>query len=146
MRIENVHDRIFAGEPQAFAAYIDLLGSRQDRMWPSQRWPAMVLRDGGIAVASAGGHGPIRYVVEQYEPGRLAKFRFTRPRSWSGSHAFVVWPLPDGRTRLNHTLRMKTRGVGTLLWFLIFRPLHDAVIEDAFDRVAAGRGEIVVIE
>jgi len=44
------------------------LASEQDRLWPSQAWPAMRLNR-PLAVGAAGGHGPVRYVVTGYEVG-----------------------------------------------------------------------------
>lgn len=99
----------------------------------------MVLSE-GLSVGSAGGHGPVRYWVHRYEPGRLVVFRFTRPRGWRGTHRFVANALPDGEARLMHVLEMDTTGTGLLLWVLVFRPLHDALIEEALDRVSAELG------
>jgi hypothetical protein len=94
----------------------------------------MVLRD-GLVIGSKGGHGPIRYSVHRHEEGRVAQFRFTRPRGWNGTHGFMAHALPHGGTRLMHVLEMQATGMGILLWVLVFRPLHDALIEEALDRV-----------
>lgn len=140
MRIVNVHDRTFDSDASGLAHYIDSLGSTGDRQWPSAQWPAMVMR-AGLAAGSAGGHGPIRYVVEAYQPGQGVTFRFTRPRGWRGIHGFLIEDLPDRGVRLTHTLEMDASGVGLFVWLLVFQPLHDCVIEEGFDRVAADLGE-----
>jgi hypothetical protein len=136
MRIVNVHERTYGVPSGAAGPFIDDLGSPRDRLWPRRNWPPMIL-EGGLVPGSAGGHGPVRYVVERYEPGRAAVFRFTRPRGWSGVHAFTIHRLAANETRLRHVLEMDATGVGLLLWIGAFRPLHDAVIEEALDRAGA---------
>jgi len=139
MKIENVHERTYPVEASALAPFLDGLGSGADRLWPRRQWPPMVV-GAGLHVGSAGGHGPVRYVVERYEPGRSVSFRFRRPRGWDGTHSFVIQPLSDGRSRLIHVLEMRASGAALLQWLLVFRPLHDAVIEEGLDRVATAFG------
>lgn len=135
MRVVNLHERIYQAPAELAGSLIDSLGSSGDLLWPRRHWPPMILRD-GLVVGSAGGHGPVRYVVERYERGRAALFRFTRPHGWVGTHGFFIDALADGSTRLTHALEMDATGTGLLLWLGIFRPLHNAVIEDALDRAA----------
>jgi hypothetical protein len=89
--------------------------------------------DRALSVGAVGGHGPIRYVIEAYEPSRRICFRFTAPRGFDGTHAFEVREA-GGRVRLEHVLLMQTTGPARLTWPLVFRPLHDALLEDALDR------------
>src|SRR3972149_5004392 len=95
--------------------------------------------DKPLGVGAIGGHGPIRYSVEQYEPGRLVRFRFTGPRGFRGTHSFIVLSGPDGAS-LRHEISLRPTGVGRVTWFVVFRPLHDALIEDAMDRASAALG------
>ncbi|MDQ3135435.1 MAG: hypothetical protein M3Q76_11655, partial [Acidobacteriota bacterium] len=67
--MKNVHERILQSPFAAAGELIDKLASRDDLLWPRERWPAMKL-DRPLGVGAKGGHGPIRYVVEAYEPGR----------------------------------------------------------------------------
>ncbi len=90
--------------------------------------------DGPLAVGASGGHGPVRYTVEEYVPGRLVRFRFQAPRGFDGFHEFTVRPRPGGGSVLVHLLAMRARGPAPLSWPLVFRPLHDALLEDALDR------------
>jgi len=89
--------------------------------------------DRPLAIGASGGHGPIRYVVEAYEPGRSITFRFTGPRGFDGTHAFYTH-LDGGAVHLEHVLEMHARGRAIPGWTFVFRPLHDALIEDALDR------------
>jgi hypothetical protein len=127
MRIENVHERSVPGA----GPLIDTLSSRDDRLWPLERWPRMRL-DRGLEVGSAGGHHPIGYVVSGYDPGRRASFRFTAPPGLHGEHRFEA---VDGELR--HVMEGRTTGRMRVLWPLFFRPLHDAAIEDSLDKAAA---------
>lgn len=139
MRVRNVHQREVPATAERLGSLIDGLGSARDRLWPRRRWPPMVL-DSGLVVGGAARHGPIHYLVERYEPGRRVTFRFTRPRGWSGTHEFAVTPLGTNGARLAHRLEMETTPAGFLLWVALFRPLHDALIEDALHRAAVDSG------
>lgn len=134
--IENVHERVVDASPEAAGALLDSLSSPDDRLWPSRRWPAMRL-DRGLTVGSDGGHGPVRYAVARYEPGRLAAFAFTAKFPVDGEHRLEALPAPGGRARLVHTLTGRPHGWMRLGWPLCFRWLHDALIEDGFDRAEA---------
>jgi len=133
MRILNVHERIIAKSIDAVGGLIDGLASPADRLWPHELWPAMRF-DRPLAVGARGGHGPIRYDVAAYAPGRSVRFAFTGPKGFDGFHEFVAEPCSPGSTRLRHTLQMRTTGPARLSWPLVFRPLHDALIEDALDK------------
>jgi RimJ/RimL family protein N-acetyltransferase len=138
MNVRNLHERIIPAPHSQVGALLDDLGSPSDRLWPRDRWPPMRAKD-GLAVGARAGHGPVRYTVEAYEPGRLVRFRFTRPKGFDGIHTFSVEEVPEG-TRIRHELVMRARGWALLSWPLFFRPLHDAVLEDAFDRGGAAVG------
>jgi len=140
VQIRNLHSRALAAPVDSVGALLDSLSSSEDRLWPRKHWPPMVLKD-GLVSGSSGGHGPVRYVVQRYVPKRQVVFQFTRPKQWSGVHAFKVEPNPGGGTLLSHALEMKATGSGLALWIGIFRPLHDALIEDALDRAAVELGE-----
>jgi hypothetical protein len=139
MRVRNIHERFLPAPPSRVGTLLDALATPADPLWPHSRWPALRL-DRPLAVGAVGGHGPIRYTVEAYEPGRHVRFRFTGPSGFLGTHAFLVEPTPDGTTRLRHELLMRTAGWARLTWPVVFRPLHDALIEDALDRAALASG------
>ena len=132
--VVNIHERVIPASVDAVGRMIDTLGSSGDGVWPHDRWPAMKL-DRPLQVGATGGHGPIRYRVETYEPGRKARFRFLSPEGFDGTHGFDVEDVLGGASKLRHTIEMKTAGIAVLNWFLVIRPLHDALMEDALDKV-----------
>jgi hypothetical protein len=134
--VENIHTRILKATIQEVGSLIDRLASREDTLWPSNRWPAMRF-DRPLGVGAVGGHGPIRYFVESYEPGRSITFRFTSPKGYVGIHALDVKEVEPGAVQLRHVLKMRMTGLTRLTWPLAFRWLHDALVEDAFDRAEA---------
>jgi hypothetical protein len=134
--IESIHERRLTASPEVVGELLDSLASENDRLWPHRRWPAMRL-DKGLAPGSRGGHGPVRYEVARYEPGRLAAFAFTSDFGIAGEHRCEVIDGPAGTTLLRHTLEGRPTGWMRLGWPLAFRWLHDALIEDAFDRAEA---------
>jgi len=139
MNISNVHERVLTADPAHVGALIDSLTSPNDKLWPRRSWPAMKF-DRPLGVGAVGGHGPIRYAVEAYEPGQRVCFRFTAPRGFNGTHGFEVELLNGERTRLRHVLQMNTTGPAILTWPLVFRPLHDALIEDSLDQAERSLG------
>ncbi len=134
MRIRNIHQREFDADCTQLAALLDSLASDNDRLWPAGQWPAMRF-DRPLEVGAQGGHGPIRYYVADYQPGHRITFTFTGPRGFQGGHTFEIETVAARRTLLHHRVEMAARGTARLAWPLLFRPLHDALVEDAFDKV-----------
>lgn len=89
----------------------------------------------GIQIGAAGGHGPIRYTVEKYNLGEIIQFRFSKPYGFNGIHKFEINELTNEKTEIKHTIDMNTDVKGTLIWILAIRSLHNALIEDGFDKL-----------
>ncbi len=140
MNVVNRHRTPLPVAPGRAAVLIDSLASRQDRIWPSACWPALRL-DWPLMVAAHGGHGPIRYTVEHYVPGQRVRFRFKRPAGFHGWHEVRLDPAADGSVELVHELRMNLSGLARLSWPLLYRPLHDALIEDALALARSAVGQ-----
>jgi len=138
MQVCNVHERLFPLPSALVGALIDSLASRDDRLWPRDKWPPMRF-DRPLAVGAAGGHGPIRYFVEEYRPGQSVLFRFSAPRGFNGTHCFEVEDR-QGTAVLRHVLEMRAAGRAVLSWSLYIRPLHDACVEDCMDRATVSLG------
>jgi hypothetical protein len=139
--VHNVHERRFSAPPEQVGALLDELASPVDRLWPSARWPRMRL-DRPLQIGAAGGHGPVRYLVETYEPGRCVRFGLRAPSGFDGFHGFEVMSSRGEGTTLRHVLDMNARGPALLTWPVIFRPLHDALVEDCLDSAASALGEV----
>ena len=134
--VTNVHQRTLNAPISQLAPLIDQLASSQDIFWPLERWPAMQF-DRPLGVGAVGGHDDIGYVVESYQPGRDIVFRFTAPKGFNGMHQLTLEELPDGKTRVKHVLTATLEGPMVLLWPVIIRFMHDALIEDGLDRAEA---------
>ncbi len=135
--IVNVHERTYPdADPAELGALIDGLGSPDDRLWPANgRWPAMRL-DGPLDRHPRGGHGIVRYHVEEHEPGKRVVFRFEPETGIDGVHVVELLPGPT----LRHTIRGTAHGSMRLAWPLAVRWLHDQCIEDLFDQAATSLG------
>ncbi len=129
----NVHERRFRATPEQVGALLDRLSTKDDPLWPHGAWPRMRFDAGKLAVGAKGGHGPVRYTVEHYDPGENVVFRFTGPKGFHGTHGLTVIPHADGTTTLKHTIVLKPKGRARLTWPLVIEPLHDALLEDALD-------------
>ncbi len=132
----NAHERVLPAAPEVVGALLDRLGSADDPIWPSDRWPALEL-DKPLSLGARGGHGPIRYHVVEYDPGRFVRFRFSAPDGFLGHHEFIVERAGAGSALLRHVLVLAPQGDARYSWPLIWRPLHDALMEDALDRAQA---------
>ena len=76
MRVHNVHARELAAPAERVGPLIDGLGSADDRLWPTERWPTTpFVLEGPLAVGTRARQGAIRQVIEAYEPGRRLAFR-----------------------------------------------------------------------
>lgn len=136
----SVH-RVWLNAPWAeMAALLCDLGSAEDQVWPSNSWPPMRF-DAPLAEGVTGGHGPFRYVVETYLPGRVLRCRFTAPPGFDGTHTFAATP-DGGGTWFDHRLELTTRGWARLFWPLVFGPLHDALANDAMVRAVRAAGGV----
>lgn len=140
MNVLNIHQRAFTLPPGEVGALIDSLSSQNDLLWPGDLWPPMAF-DRSLSVGATGGHGPIRYRVEEYQPGKSIRFRFLGPAGFDGWHGFDVLSDPADGTILRHTVDMRTSGPALLSWPVLFRPLHDALMEDALARAQASLGQ-----
>ncbi len=134
MKILNVHERSFHAEREAIGVLIDSLSAPQDRLWPTNKWPAQVL-DGPLKEGSKGGHAGVKYTVVEYTPGRRVVYQFD-PAGWlagiDGRHYFEVVPRRRG-VLLRHVLEGDADPKTWVKWKVGIEPLHDALIEDLLD-------------
>jgi hypothetical protein len=144
MDVLNIHERELRAGSAEVGALIDSLASDQDRLWPRTFWPPMRL-DRPLGPGAAGGHGPIAYVIEEYRPGQLVKFRFTSPRGFDGHHWLEILPGAEHYTRLRHTIQMRISGWALLSWPFVVRHLHDALLQDALALAQASLGIAPVV-
>ena len=133
MKVQNTHERTVSSPIQPVGELLNSLSAPRDRLWPSESWPPMRF-DRPLGEGARGGHGPIRYQVTQFEPGRRVRFEFTGPPGFDGFHEFQLISRSPEETIIRHAIRMKANGQALFTWPVIFRPLHDSLIEDAFNK------------
>ena len=137
MKILNINSRQLVSSLGEAGTLIDSLSSNNDRLWPRDTWPPMKF-DRELKVGANGGHGPVRYEVVEYVPGRKVLFRFNAKRGpcvgLKGNHGFHIESESGGNIVLKHILEGDCYGAMALRWTLVFEPLHNALIEDALDR------------
>ncbi|MEU7164439.1 SRPBCC family protein [Streptomyces morookaense] len=133
MGVYNVHERLLAAKESEVGMLIDTLSSSDDRLWAHPGWPQMQF-DRPLVPGAVGGHGPVRYTVAAYVPSKWVRFAFSGPHGFHGFHEYAALAVDEEHTLLRHTLAMDARGPARLTWPLVFRPLHDACLEDSLDR------------
>jgi hypothetical protein len=141
MKTINIHEREFEVSHKQVGMLVDSLASDDDRLWPIHTWPRMQF-DRPLGIGAEGGHGPIGYFVEEYNPGKSIKFRFTNPKGFNGYHVFEIVKSTKHSVLLRHTVEMTLHGTAFVTWPTIFRPLHDALLEDALATAEASLGMI----
>jgi hypothetical protein len=138
MKVINVHQRLLHASPERVGALIDSLSSPADRLRP-RHWPRMIF-DRPLSVGATGGHGPIRYFVEAYEPGQSIRFRFTGPKGFIGWHGFEVLDATAAHCVLEHRIEMEAVGPALFTWPFVYRHLHDALTDDAMTQAQISLG------
>jgi hypothetical protein len=133
MIVLNIHERVLNTPVSKVAELLNGLASADDKLWPHDHWHRMKF-DRPLAIDAIGGHGPIRYFVEAYEPGQSIRFRFIGPKGFLGCHGFEMEEVSNDKIKLRHVIDMRVTGWARLQWPLMIRPLHDALLEDALDR------------
>jgi hypothetical protein len=133
VKVLNIHKRVINQPKDKIAELLKTLATKNDMILSTDKWPPMKLSD-GLKEGSRGGHGPIRYTVQKFVPNELVQFEFTRPKGFIGTHQFEIAELENGITEIKHTIEMKIYGMAIITWPLAIRWLHDAFIEDAFDK------------
>lgn len=133
MKVINVHSRVIRQPLKKVGWLLDTLSTKEDRLWPSEKWPRMKFKDGLIKGAK-GGHGPIRYSISQYEESKFIEFTFSQPKGFSGKHFLNIESIDKNTTKIVHTIEMQTKGLGTLKWLFFVKQLHNALLEDALDK------------
>ncbi|MFP5022599.1 DUF2867 domain-containing protein [Pseudonocardia phyllosphaerae] len=139
MKVRNVHVREVAASAAELGVLLDRLGGPDDELWPVPQWAPMEL-DRPLRNGSAGGHGAIRYRVTGYDPGRRLECTLDPGLGLRGTHTFTVEPLGPRASRLRHVVDGHVSGAMLLGWPVAVRWLHDAVVEDLFDRAEARVG------
>ena len=134
MKIINIHQRDYNLPTSLISEALDSLSSKKDLLWPREEWMPMIL-DNGLITKSNGGHGPIKYYVQQYEYGKIVEFCFTEPKEFVGLHRFEIIEVTTEKTRLKHTIEMQVNLKGILTWYTVVKWLHDALLEDCFNKV-----------
>lgn len=129
--LTNVHRRT-VDDPAAAGELLQRVHEPESGVWPADAWPPLRL-DRGLEPGSSGGHGPIRYAVDERTPTRV-RFAFAPDSGLVGWHEFrIEEDVLVHELHLDHPSRSLR---------LLILPLHDALIEDLFDNmVALGREE-----
>jgi len=134
LKVLNIHKRTLNQPKSRIVELLKTLSTDNDKIWPKENWPAIKFK-GGIKVVVKGGHGPIRYAVEKYNPNELIQFKFSKPTGFNGIHKFELEELDKNKTEIKHTIDMNAKGKGIFIWAFAIRSLHNALIEDGFDKI-----------
>lgn len=134
MKIFNVHERALSVSAEKAGTAIDSLTGKNDFLWPRFRWPSMEFGT-PLRTGASGGHGPVKYSVVEYVPGKRIVFSFDETgvvAGIDGRHYFEVVPRRK-KVILRHVLEGECGVKDWLLWQLVIGPCHDALLEDGLD-------------
>lgn len=130
--VVSVHRRQLRCDRDCAGQLLDGFDAPTSPLWPYQQWPRDRF-DGPMRVGTVGGHGATRYRLERYQPGREALFRFIAPQGYEGIHGFQIHGLDNGKVCLVHFTCLRLSPYHRLMWHLMVRWVHDALLGDLFD-------------
>lgn len=133
-KVTNIHKRIIDQPKEKVSELFRTLATENDKILATDKWSPMRLNN-GKKEGSKGGHGPIRYTVQKYIPDEYIQFRFTQPKGFNGIHEFEITELEKNKTEIKHSIEMNTTGTAIFIWSIAIHWLHNAFMEDAFDKV-----------
>lgn len=128
----SIHHRRLDCAAEPVGELLDGFDAPFSPLWPYAAWPRDAF-DGPMQVGTVGGHGATRYRLERYLPGREALFRFISPHGYQGIHGFQIHRLEDGRSCLVHFTCLRLSLYHRLMWHLMVRWVHDALLGDLLD-------------
>lgn len=134
MKIINFHKRNIHKPINEVGSLLNSLASKNDQLWPHENWSPMKL-DRDLIEGAKGGHGPIKYTVTKFKPGKIINFEFTEPSGFQGNHWFELKKKDEKTTEISHTINMEVSGIDIVIWPIVIRPMHNALIEDSFDKL-----------
>ena len=135
MQVTNIHKRKHQQTKDQVVILLKTLATKEDKIWPFENWPAIRFEK-ELEIGAKGGHGRVSYTIIEFKEGESIKFQFSKPDGFIGTHEFYINELDKNITEITHEINMNTSNLkATLLWLLVVRWLHDALIEDAFDKM-----------
>ena len=135
MKVTNIHKRKLQQTKAQVVILFKTLATNDDKIWPSENWPAIRFKE-ILKVGAKGGHGSVRYSIINFKEGESITFQFSKPDGFSGTHEFSINEVDKNITEITHEINMNTTTIkATVLWVIGIRLLHDALIEDAFDKI-----------
>ena len=134
MQVINIHKRTINQPKEKVSQLFKTLASSKDLIWPYENWPAIRFKE-GLKVGSKGGHGRIRYTITEFKEGECIRFQFSKPEGFNGTHELKIRTINEDSTEISHEINAELTLKATILWVFVIRWLHDALIEDAFDKV-----------
>ena len=134
MRVINTHKRTINQSKENVSQLFKTLTTSGDLIWPYENWQAIRFKD-GLQVGSKGGHGLIRYTIIEFREGEYIKFQFSKPEGFIGTHELKIEEISKNMTEISHEIKANTTFKATFFWIFVIRWLHDALIEEAFDKV-----------
>jgi len=141
MIVINIHKRKLKQTKNQVGILFKTLATKEDKIWPIEKWPAIRFKE-PLSIGVKGGHGSVKYTIIEFVEGKSIKFKFSKPDGFIGTHQFYIKEIDNTTTVITHEINMNTSTVkATLLWVLIVRWLHDALIEDAFDKIVNSYSE-----
>ncbi|MET7305336.1 SRPBCC family protein [Embleya sp. NPDC005575] len=127
----NTHRRVVAAPPERVWEVLARIGSPGDRLFPRD-WGSVEAPE-GLRPGAPFHHRGMRCRIEAVEPEHRLWIAF--PPEHGGEHGFTLTRAPGGGTTVTHTLRSHPRGTDRVLWCLVTRAVHNAVIEAVLDNL-----------
>jgi hypothetical protein len=140
MKVRSAHEREMSGSIEQAIEIVKTYGTLNDQMHPDELWPKIrsVEPDGPPAVGKVYIRGAVRFMITFFNIGPTKAhygWKFIEPAGFNGRHESQVEDIGNRRLRFKTFVEIELRGIKfIILWFLIMRPFHNAVVEDCLDK------------
>ena len=109
--VHHVHERPLPAPAAEVGQLLHRAGDADDPLWPSPTWVPMRF-DRPLGVGADGGHGPVRYHVTGYEPGRRVELTFHPRTGLIGTHVLEIEERGPRPCVLRHRLTARPAACG----------------------------------
>lgn len=99
MKVLNVHKRTVNQPKSKIEELLKLWQLQIIDYGQPEKWPEMRFAN-GIRIGAKGGHGAIKYSVEQYNPEWIIQFHFLKPHRFNGFHKSENEQLSQNQTQI----------------------------------------------
>jgi hypothetical protein len=138
MKIYNKHERVVNSSTESLAWTIDNPSGPDESFWPHEKWPPRITPNPiKVGLPASHSNGLVQYKVSEYIPGKRISYQFEPAGATAGldGRHFLEIIARHKYTVIRHIVDADCSLKMWLRWIVFIAPVHNAIIEDTFDKV-----------